>query len=79
MLHSRGFAETIVSAITKQVFTLVGFAYVYDCDLIQSGTKPIEVLASMQSLINSWGSLMEVTGGAIRTCKNWWYLIDFVR
>ena len=38
VLHSRGFAENIVSSITKQVFTLVGFAYVDDCDLIQSGT-----------------------------------------
>ena len=56
----------------------MGFSYVDDCDLIQSGTKPIEVLASMQSLINSWGSLMEVTGGAISTGKSWWYLIDFV-
>ena len=32
----------------------------------------------MQELINSWGSLMEVTGGAIRTDKSWWYLIDYV-
>ena len=78
VLHSRGFAEHIVTAISKQVFTLVGFAYVDDCDLIQSGTNPIEVLASMQSLINSWGSLMEVTGGAVRTDKSWWYLIDYV-
>ena len=32
----------------------------------------------MQTLINSWGNLMEVTGGVIGTDKNWWYLIDFV-
>ena len=78
VLHSRSFAENIVSSITKQVFTLVGFSYVGYCDLIQSGTQPIEVLASIQSLINSWGSIMEVTGGAISTGKSWWYLIDFV-
>ncbi len=39
---------------------------------------PIEIMTSMQNLINSWGSLMEVTGGAINTGKSWWYLIDFV-
>ena len=32
----------------------------------------------MQSLINSWGSLTKVTGGAIRADKSWWYLIDYV-
>ena len=28
--------------------------------------------------MNSWGELMEVTGGVIHTDKSWWYLIDFV-
>ena len=32
----------------------------------------------MQTLINSWGGLMAVTGGAIRADKSWWYLIDYV-
>ena len=48
---------------------MVGFAYVDDSDLIQSGTDPIHVLTSMQNLINSWGSLMAVTGGSIATEK----------
>ena len=78
ILHKRGFTAQISSSISKQIFTLVGFAYVDDSDLIQVGSNPIEVLESMQKLINSWGSLMEVTGGVIRTDKSWWYLIDFV-
>ena len=49
-----------------------------DCDLFQVGEDPKLVLKSMQELINSWGSLMEVTGGAIRTDKSWWYLVDYV-
>ena len=36
------------------------------------------MLTSMQELINSWGSPTEVTGDAIRTDKNWWYLIEYV-
>ena len=68
----------MVSSISKQLFTLIGFAYVDDCDLFQVGCDPLEVLTSMQSLINSWGSLMEVTGGVIRTDKSWWYLVDYV-
>ena len=78
LLHSRGFAENIVTAVSKQVLTLVGFVYVDDCGLIQSVNNPINVLAYMQSLINSWGSLMEVTGGAVRADKSWWYMIDYV-
>ena len=78
ILHKRGFSSNITSAISKQLFTLIGFAYVDDCDLFQVGNNPLEVLASMQSLINSWGNLMEVTGGSIRADKSWWYLIDYV-
>ena len=63
ILHKRRFTAQISSSISKQIFTLTGFAYVDDSDLIQVGSNPIEVLASMQKLINSWGSLMEVTGG----------------
>lgn len=78
ILHKRGFGCKIITSISKQLFTLVGFAYVDDCDLMQTGCDPIEVLTSMQKLINSWGSLMEVTGGVLRTDKSWYYLIDYI-
>ena len=32
----------------------------------------------MQALIGSWGSLMEVTGGALCPDKSWWYLVEYV-
>lgn len=57
----------MMSSISKQLFTLIGFVYADDCDLFQIGNEPITVLASMQSLINSWRDLMEVTGVTIRT------------
>ena len=78
ILHKRGFTSNITSAISKQLFTLVGFAYVDDCDLIQVGDERIDVLQSMQKLTNSWEILVEVTRGVIRTDKSWWYLIDYV-
>ena len=78
ILHQRGFSVKFCSALSKQVFFLIGFSYVDDCDLIQSGSSPIAVLQSMQQLIHTWGSTMEVTGGAINIEKSWWYLIDFV-
>lgn len=78
ILHERGFESNIISAISKNLFILVGFAYVNDCDLIQIGNNPVKVLASMQERINSWGDLVEVTGGTIRIDKSWWYLFNYV-
>ena len=56
----------------------MGGFYVDDYDLFQVCTDQIEVINYMQSLINSWGSLMEVAGGVICTDKIWWYLIEYV-
>ena len=42
-------------ALPKKLFYLVGFIFVDNCDLAQSGTNPIDVLEFMQSLINGWG------------------------
>jgi hypothetical protein len=78
ILRKRGFSVHFCSAISKELFLIVGYSYVDDCDLFQSGEDTQEVLESMQRLINSWGSLVEVTGGTIRTDKSWWYLIEYV-
>ena len=44
ILHKRGFIANIISSVSKQLFTLVGFVYVDDCDLIQVGDNPVSVL-----------------------------------
>lgn len=77
-LHSRGHSVFFCSAISKQLFALVGFMYVDDCSLFQCGSDPQVVLDSMQEVLISWGSLVEVTGGTISIDKCWWYLVDFV-
>ena len=78
VLHKRGFAVKFCTSISKEIFKLVGFAYVDDSDLLQIGSDPVEVLSSMQRLINSWSDLMEVTGGSLSIEKSWWYMIDYV-
>ena len=60
------------------MFVMVGFSYVDDTDLFQTGSSPIDVFISMQNLINSFGSLMEVTGAAFAVDKSWFYLVDYV-
>ena len=78
VLHQRGFSVHFCFALSKEVFKIVGYSYVDDCDLFQSGENPRLVLDSMQRLIHSWGSLAEVTGGALAPSKSWWYLVDYV-
>ena len=76
-LHSRGFSSIFCSALSLNLFSLVGFCYVDDCDLIQVGEDPLSVITSMQQLISSWKELMQVTGASIATDKSWWYLVSF--
>ena len=53
VLNKRSFPVKYCTSISKQVFHLVGFYYVDDCDIVQSGTDPMEVLLSIQDLFNS--------------------------
>jgi len=69
-----GFSVKFCSVLSKSLFMLVGFSYVDDCDLIQSGEDPLVVAQSMQRVIQQWGNLMEVTGGALAPDRSWWYL-----
>jgi len=63
ILRKKGHSDQFCSAISKNLFLLVGFAVVDNCDLIQSGQDPRVVAESMQAVIREWGDLMEVTGG----------------
>ena len=77
-LYKQGHSVHFCSALSCQLLILVGFSYVDDTDLFQTGETTIEVLVSMQELINSFGSLLQVTGGAISADKSWFYLVDYV-
>ena len=76
ILHEKGFGVEIRSAVSKPLFLLIGFSYVDDCDLIQSGEDPLTVARSMQRVIQQWGDLVEVTGRALASDKTNWYLVD---
>ena len=55
ILYKRGFAVIFCTSLSKQVFQLIGFEYVDNCDFVQSVTDPTEEMKSMQKSINSWG------------------------
>jgi len=78
ILHAKGFGVEFCSALSKQLFLLVRFSYVDDCNLVQSGDDPLTVARLVQRVIQQWGDLMEVTGGALASDKTYWYLVEFV-
>ena len=60
-LRNMGFTCKLISSLSKQLLFLATFTYVAASDLFQSGSYPISVLASIQDLINIWGSLINAT------------------
>ena len=70
ILHKKGYSVDFCSSLSKSLFSLLGFSYVDDCDLLQSQTDPTSTLQSMQEVINPWSDLMAVTGGKIETTKS---------
>ena len=78
ILHKRGFGVTFCTSLSKSLFTLLGFSYVDDCDLLQAQDNPEDTLASMKEVIQGWSELMEVTGGEVATSKSWWYYVDYI-
>ncbi|GFH55416.1 hypothetical protein CTEN210_11892, partial [Chaetoceros tenuissimus] len=79
ILREQGFCDSFCMCLSKETFQLLGFAFVDDADLIQSGDDAEEVMGKMQDLLDQWRDLMEVTGGALETKKTYYTLIDYKR
>ena len=77
IMRKHGYGMNFCSAISRKVFSLCGFAYVDDSDLIQSGRDPTVVAEDMQKALAKWESLMKVNGGVLAPAKSWWYLVDY--
>ena len=68
VLHKRGFAVQICTSVSKETFKLVGFSYVDDCDLIQSGLNMKQCRMS-RSLCGRSVLVPEPTSDALRLFK----------
>lgn len=77
ILRKKGFCDTFCMCLSWELFELVGFVFVDDADLIQSGADADEVLEKTQLLLDEWRDLMAVTGGAIETKKSYFYIIEY--
>jgi hypothetical protein len=77
ILGDKGFRNSFVSAISKDLLELAGFAYVDDTDLIQTANDVTVAVKKMIDLLDFWTQLVEVTGGMLAPEKCWCYIVDF--
>lgn len=81
IMKEEGFGTFFKEAISRDDIRLVGYAFVDDTDLIQTGVsaqEPIEsVIKRAQAGMNLWEGLIRATGGALAADKCCWWAIDF--
>jgi hypothetical protein len=76
----RGHGSMLLSPISLTSTQLMGIWYVDDCDLIAMAPYcPGEVVwDEAQASLDSWASLLNATGSALKGDKCFWYPIDYV-
>jgi hypothetical protein len=76
----RGHGALLVSPMSLSVTQLMGIWFVDDCDLITMAPYcPGEaVWDEAQEALDSWASLLTLTGGALKGDKCFWYPIEYV-
>jgi hypothetical protein len=80
MMKDEGFGFMHKTSIEGKQLHFVGYSFVDDTDIIQSGQpeEPFKVLATrMHSAMDTWEGGLRATGGALEPEKSCWYLIQF--
>jgi hypothetical protein len=82
IMKKEGYGTFFKASITNGTIRLVGYAFIDDTDLIQTGqdgSEPgLEVLQKMQDRLNLWEGLVSATGRAMEVAKSTWWLIEFI-
>jgi hypothetical protein len=82
IMKKEGFGTFFKASITNGIVRIVGYAFVDDTDLVQTGKdgseSSLDVLKKMQDGLDLWEGLVSATGGAIEVSKSTWWLIDFI-
>jgi uncharacterized protein YebE (UPF0316 family) len=81
-MREEGFGTFFKTSLSAQVIRFVGYAFVDDTDLVQTGKDGseigLEILEQMQNGVNLWEGIIDVTGGALSVEKSLWWLINFL-
>jgi hypothetical protein len=77
MMKDEGFGFMYKTSIEGKELHFVGYSFVDDTDIIQSGQpgEPFQVLATcMQAAMDIWEGGLWATGGALEPEKSFWYI-----
>ena len=78
-LFTQGFGIHFVKSFTTEISQLVGFIFVDDYVMIQSGDYIEATFSQMKIAVSEWEYLMIITVGCLAPHKNEWYLVDYKR
>ena len=77
---SQGYGAKIPDPLTGEIIHSMGDLFVDDCDLfnwLESLLSAEEIWEETQDSILMWGTLLCASGGALKSEKCWWYLLDY--
>jgi hypothetical protein len=77
-LRSKGLGFQMVSPISQQELSFVGYSFVDDSDNVQSDGSTEEItITKLQESVDLWEGGLKMTGGALGPEKSYWYLVNF--
>ncbi len=77
---AHGFGAKLSDPVTKALIHSIGCLFVDDTDLYELESRlrsALEVYRTAQLAITLWSSLLSASGGAIKTDKSFWCMIDY--
>jgi len=80
MCHE-GFGAAFKASISNNTISFVGYSFINDTDLIQTGpmieSTCDDIIPLMQATLDTWSKGLKVTGGTLVLEKSFWYTINF--
>ena len=81
IMKDAGFGMEIIMCLSLILFSIVGFAWVNDTDLVHSAKNSItpaeDILEEAQDMLSMWEGVLLATRAALVPKKSFWYMIDF--
>ena len=81
IMNAEGYGVNFTAALSLGILQMCCFMFVDDCDLVQTTKDPqqsaMEGLQRFQAAVDCWSGCLQVTGGAIKPGKSFWYLLDW--
>ena len=80
VMYKRGHVMSLQYTMSNEELRCMGFVFVDDTDLIVIGNKNYTketVCRKQQQGMECWERTLEVTGGALKAAKCYWYLVNF--